>query len=235
MQAEKLSREQIRELRGSLEENALANYELLWVLESCLETGPSAVYGLGAFPGAAGFISIHRNCAWLSLRNEMLLEPLLAQLPELDFHRFFTTSAATLAMLERWLPGGVLTQSSLWVRDLTRAWKKRFFVTVDSVRDPNTLGGWRHTVVSREGDRIAELSSQLVVPPWQEITEWTPLTNESYWLEQALGAVTAFLLATGSPVVFRAVGEENMEILAGLGYREFSKIFFYVAPGELSG
>jgi len=127
--AERLSRAQIRELHNRLTEAPLDNYELLWVLESCLETSASAVYGLGSFPWTAGLLAVHRQCIWLRLENEMLLETLLAQLPEPDFYRFYTTSPQTLDMLQRWFPGGILTQSCLCVRNLTRTWKKRFEVS----------------------------------------------------------------------------------------------------------
>lgn len=231
MQAEKLSRAQIRELHQCLMEAPLDNYELLWVLESCIETPASAVYGLGSFPWTAGLLAVHRQCIWLRLENEMLLETLLAQLPELDLCRFYTASPHTLDMLQRWFPGGALTQSSLCVRNLTRTWKKRFEVSVSSAPNPNTLGGWDYEVRDSEGGLVAACSSQQVVSPWQEIIQWVPVKEESYWTEQAWGAVTNLLLAQESPVVVRA-DRKLLAILEPLGYREFSQLYYYVAAGE---
>jgi len=232
VQAERLSRAQIRELHDRLTEAPLDNYELLWVLESCLETPASAVYGLGSFPWTAGLLAVHRQCIWLRLENEMLLETLLAQLPEPDFYRFYSTSPHTLDMLQRWFPGGILTQSCLCVRNLTRTWKKRFEVSVNSAPDPNTVGGWDYEVLDSDGGLVAACSSQQVVPPWQEIIKWAPVKEESFWTEQAWGAVTAVLLARGSPVVVRADSEDLFVALEPLGYREFSKLYYYVAARE---
>ncbi|HPZ21823.1 MAG: hypothetical protein ACOX21_01075 [Bacillota bacterium] len=233
MQAEKLSHGQIRELIQHFSAEPLENYELMWVLESCLETPSSSVYGLGAFPWAGGLVAIHRQCIWLRLDNEMHLETLLAPLPDLDLCRFYTAGLHTLDMLQRWFPGGVVTQSSLCVRNLTSTWKKRFEVTVSSNPDPHTLGGWDYEVYDADGVLAATCSSQQVVSPWQEIIEWVGYRLENYWVEQAYGAVTAELLGRGSPVVIRADTEELSALLAPLGYREFGKLYYYVAPREL--
>ena len=232
MQAEKLSRAQIRELHACLAEAPLEHYELLWVLESCLETLASAVYGLGSFPWLTGLMVVHRQCIWLRLENEMLLETLLAQLPEQDIYRFYTTSPQTLNMLQRWFPGGILTQSRLCARNLTKSWKKRFEVNVRSAPDPETLGGWDYEILDSNGNLAAVCSSQQVVPPWQEIIKWAPVKDERYWIEQAWGAVTAFLLAEGNPVAVRVDSEDLFAVLDPLGYREFSKLFYYVAGRE---
>ncbi len=79
---------------------------------------------------------------------------------------------------------------------------------------------------------MAACSSQQVVPPWQEIIKWVPVKEESFWTEQAWGAVTAVLLARGSPVVVRADSEDLFVALEPLGYREFSKLYYYVAARE---
>jgi len=232
VQAEKLSRAQIRELHAHLTEAPLENYELLWVLESCLETPASAVYGLGSFPWPAGLMAVHRQCIWLSLENEMLLEMLLAQLQEQDIYRFYTTSPPTLNMLQRWFPGGILAQSSLCARNITKNWKKRFEVFVRSAPDPDTLEGWDYEILGSNGNLAGVCSSQQVVPPWQEIIKWAPVKEEDYWTEQAWGAVTAFLLAEGNPVVVRVDSEALFAVLEPLGYREFSKLYYYVAARE---
>lgn len=232
MQAEKLTKAQIRELHQCLTEAPLENYELLWVLESCLETPASAVYGMGSFPWLAGLMAVHRQCIWIRLENEMLLEALLAQLPEFDLCRFYTANPHTLDMLQRWFPGGVLTQSALCVRNLTRTWKKRFEVSLNFAPDPNTLGGWDYEALGPDGGMLATCSSQQVVSPWQEIIKWNQVKEERYWTEQAWGAVTSHLLAQGSPVVARADREELLAILEPLGYREFSKLYYYVAARE---
>ena len=234
MQAEKLSHGQIKDLHGSLMEKPLANYELLWVLESCLGTPASIVYGLGPFPWGAGLMAIHRSCIWLRLENEMFLESFLEQLPSEEIFRFYTAKLETLEMLQRWLPGGSLTTSSLYARPLTQSWKRRFAVTLQSTPDPDTLGGWHYEISDSQGSRVATCSSQKVVPPWQEIIELESVREETYWTEQALGAVTADLLAGGSPVVIR-VDRGLFDILAPLGYREFNELYYYVTAGRVVG
>lgn len=233
MQAEKLNQGQIRELIQHFASEPLENYELMWVLESCLETPSSAVYGLGFFPWTGGLVAIHRQCTWLRLENEMHLETLFEPLPALDLCRFYTTSLHTLDMLQRWFPGGVVTQSSLCVRNLTRTWKKRFEVSVSAIPDPNTLGGWDYEIHDGDGVLVATCSSQQVVSPWQEVIEWIGVKVENYWMEQAYGAVTAMLLGRGSPVVVRADTEEMLALLEPIGFREFGKLYYYVAPREL--
>ena len=231
MEAVKLSRTQLKELHQSMKKEPLHNYEMLWVLESCLETGAGAVFGLGSFPWDMGLLAVHRRCAWLSLTDETRLEPLLAQLPELEVYRFYTADPGVLDMLARWLPGGARHQSGLWVRPLTRSWKKRFSVSLRFSPDPHTRGGWDYQVFDPEG-LVATCSSQSAVPPWQEVMKWAPLRSGQYWAEQALGAVTANLLARDCPVVVRAEGDEEPALLESLGYREFCQLYYYIAPGE---
>lgn len=175
---------------------------------------------------------IHRQCIWLQLENELLLEEFLTWVPEFDLYRFFTTSANTLDMLKRWLPGGNVIQSALFVRNLTSNWRKRFSVLVHTTPDPSATGGWEQVVTDATGNLVATCSCQQVVPPWQEIVGWEPVTEKGYWPEQALGAVTATILERGSPVIIRAEGEEMRAQLAPLGYREFCQLFYYVAAKE---
>lgn len=233
VKAVKLSKAQIRELHAHLAAEALENYELLWVLESCLETPTSNVYGLGEHPWAAGLLVIHRQCAWIRLKNEMLFETLLEPLPELEMHRFFTTSLDTLGMLKRWFPQGQLSQSRLCVRNLTKTWRKRFDVSLEVSPDLATAGG--NTFLAFAEDRIvATCTSQLVVLPWHELVQWSLKmdSDKAYWTEHALGAITAALLSEGSPVIVRVADEELFVILETLGYREFSQLYYYVAAGE---
>lgn len=233
MQAVKLSKAQIRELHSDLSGTALENYELLWVLESCLETPASSVYGLGSHPWTAGLLIYHRQCFWLQLENEMLIEQILNPLPELDMYRFFTTSSDTLDMLKRWYPQGQLSQSRLCVRNLTKTWRKRFEVSLEVTPDSATAGG--QTFLASAGERIiAACSSQQVVQPWQEIVEWSLKADfdKAYWTEQALGAITSSLLGEGSPVIIRVEEDELFGILESLGYREFSQLYYYVAARE---
>ena len=234
MDAVKLSKQQIRDLHDHLIEEPLANYELLWVLESCLETSASMVYGLGNHPWHAGILIMHRHCVWLRLQNEMLLETLMAPLPKLDLYRFYTTEADTLEMLKRWFPQGQLTQSRLCVRNLTKTWRKRFDLTVETEPDPTTIGGQTYSIVGPTGDLIANASSQQVVMPWQEIIDWQLLMEKDlvYWTEHVLGAITAVILADGCPAVLRVEDEALFSLLEPLGYREFSQLYYYVAARE---
>lgn len=228
MEAEKLNRKQIRDLLESLADAPLKNYELIWVLEACLETPMSNVIGLGPFPWRAGLLISHRQCYWLKLDNEVFLEGLLSHLPNIELYRFFTTDAATLAMLSRWLPGGVASQSALMVRNNTQTWKKRFQVSLRVVPDSNTFAGFEYEITNPSGELVAVCSSQQVVPPWQEIIKWVPLLNEDYWLGQALGSVTALLLAQGYPVVMRVDRGTLGTLMEPLGYREFACIYYYI-------
>jgi hypothetical protein len=234
MQAVKLARGQIRELQSHLSETPLENYELLWVLESCLDTPAGAVFGLGTEPWSAGLMIIQRQCIWLRLENEILLESLLAELPEWDLYRFYTASANTADMLSRWFPRGQLSQSWLWVRNLTKTWRKRFPVSVQVNPDPDASGGRIFAVSDQDGRAIAFCTSQQVVAPWQEVIQWSLQAEKDlvYWTEQAFGAVTAALLEDGSPVVVRVEDEELTGVLEPLGYREFSQLFYYVAARE---
>jgi hypothetical protein len=230
----KLSKSQIRELHSHLLDEPLGNYELLWVLESCLETSASDVYGLGRHPWHAGLLVMHRHCLWLKLQNEMLLEALLAVLPKLDLYRFYTTDTETLEMLRRWYPQGQLTQSRLCVRNLTKTWRKRFDVSVTVNADPATVGGFTFCLTGPGQETIATASSQQVVVPWQEIMDLQLLAEQDlvFWSEHVLGAITAVILAEGCPAVIRVGNEELYNILEPLGYREFSQLYYYVAARE---
>lgn len=234
MEATKLTRAQVRDLIDTLGQEPLENYELLWVLESCLETPASAVYGLGSRPGSAGIMVLHRDCVWLRLDNEMLFSSLLAPLPEQDFYRFYTTSPATLDMLQRWFPQGQLSQSRLCARNLTKTWRKRFAVEVQIEPDESAPGGDIYLVQDSAGAVVATCRVEEVVRPWREVVKWqlNPDQDIFYWTEQVLGAVTAALLAQDSPVVVRAEAENVFEILEALGFREFNQLFYYVAAQE---
>jgi len=233
VEAVKLNKAQIRDLHRFLGREPLENYELLWVLESCLETPASAVYGLGVVPWSAGLMIVHRNCVWLRLDNEMLLTALLVQLPEQDIYRFYTTSASTLDMLQRWFPQGQQTESRLYVRNLTKTWRKRFDVEVNIEPDPATLGGQICTFMAG-GEPVATCAIQEVVLPWKEVVQWVMAKDQDllYWIEQVFGALTSILLGQGSPVVVRTDSEAVLGILEDLGYREFSKLYYYVAARE---
>ncbi len=229
-----MARAQVRDLMEQLAMTPLENYELLWVLESCLETPASSIYGLGVQPGSAGIMIIHRDCVWLRLDNEMLMTALLAPLPEQDFYRFYTSNAATLDMLRRWFPQGQLSQSRLCVRNLTKTWRKRFAVEIQVEPDPETVGGQIYAAWNAEGSLVAQCRVEEVVQPWHEVVQWQ-LTREqdiNYWLEQVFGEVTATLLSQGCPVVVRVEEDEFFSILEPLGYREFSQLYYYVAVKE---
>jgi len=232
VQAVKLSRQQIRELRAHLGQAPLENYELLWVLESCLETASSAVYGLGAAPWSAGLLILHRDCLWLQLENEVLLTSLLAPLPEQDIFRFYTTNPKTMDMLKRWFPQGKLSQSQLCVRNLTKNWRKRFDASVKV--EPAENGGGQEFLLTAGDDVVARCTCQQVVSPWQEIMHWSLEVEQDrrYWAEHVFGAVTATILAQGYPAVVRVENEELYSVLEPLGYRGFSQLFFYVATSE---
>jgi len=212
----------------------LDNYELLWVLESCLETPASAVYGLGPQPWSAGLLITHRQCIWLRVENEMLLSALLDLLPELDMYRFYTSNTETLEMLKRWFPQGQVSQSQLCVRNLTKTWRRRFDVTVQVNSDPSTVGGQAFSVTAQDGRLVATCASQQVVLPWQEIIQWKLLEGQDlvYWTEQVFGVITAAVLSEGCPVVVRIEDSTLFGILEPLGYREFSQLYYYVAARE---
>jgi hypothetical protein len=226
-----LARAQVRDLIQHLAQEPLQNYELLWVLESCLETPASTVYGLGSRPGSAGIMVLHRDCVWLRLDNELLLSSFLAPLPEQDYYRFYTTNPVTLDMLQRWFPQGQLSQSRLCARNLTKTWRRRFVVEVQVEPDRNAPGGEIYLVQDKEGGLAANCRVEEVVRPWHELVQWQLVPDQDifYWTEQVLGAVTAALLAQGKPAVVRAEDENVFAILDALGYREFNQLFYYVA------
>lgn len=234
VKAEKLSREEIGELRAFLAREPLENYEWLWVLESCLETPSSAVYSLGAGPWSAGLLILHRQCVWLRVENEMLLEDLLAPLPGAEVYRFYTTSPATVDMLERWFPHGQLSRSQLCVRKLTSSWRKRFPVEVSFASHSGPAQGELVMVQNGGGEIIAGFKVEQAVAPWYEVVEWNLAVSQdvAYWRQQAFGAVTAALLNRGNPVVVRAEDRELYNDLEGLGYREFCQLYYYVAAGN---
>lgn len=234
MQMVKLSKQQVKELHSHLAEAPLENYEFLWVLDSCLETFSSTVYGLGAHPWSAGLFILHRQCIWLRLENELFLETMLAALPEMEVFRFYSTKSDTIEMMKRWFPNGQLAQSRLCVRNLTKTWRKRFDVSLQVNPDPSTTGGQTFTVFASDQGLIASCSSQQAVPPWHEIMNWSLEAGQdiAYWTEQAFGAVTAELLAEGNPIIVRVDDDELYGILESLGYREFSNLYYYVASSE---
>lgn len=233
MQAIKLSKNQIRELHSHLAQDALINYELMWVLESCFETPASTVYGLGSFPWSAGILITHRQCFWLWLKNERFLETLLSPLPKQDMYRFYTSEHETLDMLQRWFPHGQLSQSKLCVRNLTKSWRKRFDISIEVSENPATLGGQSFTGTDKDGRLIASAFSQQAVLPWHEIFDWEIHFQQdiSYWTEQFFGAITSALLDEGFPVIVR-VQDNVLNLLEPLGYRQFCELYYYVAAGE---
>lgn len=231
MEAVKLTKVQIRDLLAILGEEPLENYEFLWVLESCLETPSSSVYGLGTMPWPAGLMITHRDCVWLRVDNEMLLTALLTPLPEQDFYRFYTTSATTLDMLQRWFPQGQCSQSRLCVRNLTKTWRKRFAVSTYVELDISAFGRETYIVVDGNDNLVADCTVEEVVQPWHEILQWSLVGEQdlNHWTEQVFGAITATLLAEGSPIVVRSDNDDFFTILQGLGYREFNQLYYYVA------
>lgn len=234
VQACKLAKAQVRDLMDRLAKEPLENYELLWVLESCLETPASSVHALGVQLGSAGIIVIHRDCVWLRLDNEMHLSALLEPLPEQDYYRFYTSNASTLDMLQRWFPQGQLSQSRLCVRNLTKTWRKRFAVEIQVEADPETPGAQIYVAWDAEGGLVAQCRVEEVVQPWHEVVQWqvTREQDVNYWTEQVFGAATAALLAKGSPVVVRVAEDELYSSLETLDYREFKQLYYYVAVKE---
>lgn len=235
MNISKLTRSEIEDLRLSLVEQPLHNYELLWVLDACLESPGSMVAGVGRYPWPAGLMIRHRECFWLRLANEMFMEDLLGCFPRQDVYRVYTTDHQSLDMLKRWLPGGESRQSSLCVRNATKSWRRRFSVSPELAGGENADDpGTEYRLYTTSRQVIASVTVRSLVEPFQEITHWEIYADSqySYWLEEVFGAMVNHFLSQKLPVVARLGEDSLVQLLEPLGFREFSPLYFYIGLAE---
>jgi hypothetical protein len=228
MDVHKLTKREVNWMHQHLAREILDNYEFLWVLEGCMNNAASSVWAIGEFPWSAGYVICHRQCHWLRLNNEKFMEPLLDCLPKEPILKFYVDNRVTLEMLTRWYPGGMFSESTLFVRRNSQSWRKRF--DLDLIQEEeSTLG--RRMLFGNQLGPVATITAKAVVKPYVEISEWTLHCEENrwFWLEQAIGLTTGIFMAKGKPMVIRVNQDPLKESLGVLGYREFSPLYYYMA------
>ncbi len=234
MKISRLSKAEISRLRAILGRQPLENYELLWVLDGCLDSPGGTVVGAGSCPWPAGILVRQRDCFWLRLNNELLLKDMLGAFPRPDVYRIYTTDNESLEMLQRWLPDGDTRQSVLAVRNVTKTWRKRFEVSPRQVPPLNGVDQHRYILETEQGQKIASLTVRNLVENFQEITdhEFHVEGQHSYWLEEVAGAMVNHFMTLEQPVTMRLADENLLQLLEPLGFRQFSPLYYYVGIME---
>ena len=230
----RLTKTEVSRLRDNLARQPLDNYELLWVLDGCLDSPGGAVVGVGSYPWPAGILIRQRDCFWLRLHNETFLEQMLSAFPRPDVYRIYTTDNQSLEILQRWLPGGDTRHSVLAVRNLTKTWRKRFEVSPRKLPPVNGADQCRYVLETDQGVKIASVIVRNLVEDFREITEhqFHVEGQHSYWLEEVAGAMVNHFMDTGQPVTMRLADENMLHLLEPLGFRQFSPLYYYVGMME---